>query len=331
MYNVSGTKQVTTQGNVTYDPYQAYLAQHRQQYGTNNNGFPEMSAEQYAAANAGNASNQLTRAPSTTSTVNTGSAYGTALQGSLDSLGQMSDATAANANLIGAGANNGTDLVDRSTFQPYMTAGTNAANEWQALAGVGPNALTPQQIQDKYLSSAGVQAQLNTGQQALNANFGSKGLTGSSSIMKALTEFGQGLASSKIGEAQDRLFQMAGLGANAANNYASQLNQNYSTNVNAQLQNRQLAQTAANYRGSIANGALQNQTGLLASLGHDTSSLATQASLARLQAIANSQQDVTSTSIKAPIKETSGQTMAGLGASSAGGALGTAAMLAFLL
>ena len=177
-------------------------------------------------------------------------------------------------------------------YNPYMQTGAAASQEAANLAGIGQNPMSSQDIYSRYLDNPAVAAQMNQGMQAINSNYGARGLTGSSAILKALNTFGQGVASQTIGQAQQNLFNLAGQGATAANQYASNLLQNYNTNINAQLQGQQNANSflntanqAALNQGQLAQGALTNQTSLMSQAAGNRASLATQASMARMNAL----------------------------------------------
>lgn len=266
--------------------------------------------------------------PDITTTVNSGSYAGDALQQALNALGGLSAGNTLPSYLGGPGSAAGGDVFQGQNYQPYINVGSAAAQEAGNLAGLGPNAYNSQEIYDRYLSNPAVQAQMQQGNNAVNSNFGAKGLTGSSAVLKALQEFGQNQAFSTIGEAQKNLYNLAGLGAQSASQYAANLLSNYNTNINAQLQNQNLAQQAATSRGQLSNQALQNQSALLAALGQGTNTTNTQASLQRQSSLANAlqQEQGHKVSISAPILETNAQTMMGVGAQGAGSLIGTGIM-----
>ncbi len=217
-----------------------------------------------------------------------------ALQGAYNALGTASSQYGNPAYLQGPGSAAGGDVVQGQNFQPYIQQGGAAMNQLASMSGLGQNPMSSQQMYEQYLNNPATQLQMQQGNNAINSNFGAKGLTGSSAIMKALNTFGQGVASQNIGAAQDNLFRMAGLGASSANQYASQLLGNYNTNVNAQQAGQVNAINAANSAGNLANTAMGQQSNLLAQLGANNAQLNTQASLARMSALANSRTEGTS-------------------------------------
>ncbi len=101
-----------------------------------------------------------------------------------------------------------------SYLNPYAGAGSAALDQ---LAGgnIGSN----------YQQSAGYQAQMEAGQNAINNQMAARGMGNSGAALKALTSYSQDLADQDYQQyyqnESNRLSQLAGMGQNAANNLAS--------------------------------------------------------------------------------------------------------------
>lgn len=224
-----------------------------------------------------------------------------ALQNASGQLGNVSgQASSAAGNATNLNLNNN---VSSNAYLPYMQTGSQANNQLASLLGLGSNPMSSQQIYDQYLNNPAVQLQMQQGNAAINANYGARGLLGSSELLKSLDSFGQGVAAQTLGQYQSQLYNLAGLGANAANQYASNLLSNYGTNIQAQLNAGQLqnsllntANSAAMNQGQLANTALAQQSNLAAQAAQAQAQLNTQASLARMSTTANSLMNQNSTS-----------------------------------
>jgi hypothetical protein len=180
--------------------------------------------------------------------------------------------------------------VDMSNYQPYMQNGGLASNELAALSGLGPNALNAQQINDRYLNSAAVQAQMAQGNNQINSNYSAKGLLGSGSLLKALQGFGQGLASQTIGSAQENLYKQAQLGSQTANQYAASLLNKYSTDVQGQNAARANQATLLNGQSSLYGQMNTNNSAystLLGSSAQNAATIGAQAAADRQSALVN--------------------------------------------
>lgn len=165
--------------------------------------------------------------------------------------------------------------VDMSNYRPYMDNGSLASNELAALSGLGPNALNAQQINDRYLNSAAVQAQMQQGNAQINSNYSAKGLLGSGSLLKALQGYGQGVASQTISSAQDNLYKQAQLGSQTANQYAASLLNKYSTDAQAQTAARANQATLLNGQSSLYGQMNTNNSAYSTLLGDSSNRIAT--------------------------------------------------------
>jgi len=183
--------------------------------------------------------------------------------------------------------------VDFSNYQPYMDTGAAASREAANLAGIGPNNYTSQQIYDRYLANPATQFQIDQGNRQINSNAAAKGMLGSGSILKALTSYGQGIASQGLGAAQQNLYNLAGQGANAANAYAASLLNKYSTDTQAASAAR-ANQTAligqqVNALGTNYNAA-NSQLGFLQSLTNTGANIQAQAANQRQSSLTGAAQ-----------------------------------------
>lgn len=181
--------------------------------------------------------------------------------------------------------------VDLSNYQPYMQNGALASNQLAAMQGLGANPMSAQQIENQYLNTAAVQAQMNAGNNQINNNYSTRGGLGSGAMMRALQSYGQGIAAQTIGSAQDRLAAQAGLGATTANQYAASLLNKYNIDQTAQTAYNQnqlgLLNAQTNAYGQQAQNA-SAQTGFLSSLANNNAQLQAQAAANRQSALVNS-------------------------------------------
>jgi len=201
------------------------------------------------------------------------------LQGSIDKSNQLIDQSTYTPG-----------SVDLSNYQPYMQNGGLASNELAALSGLGPNALNAQQINDRYLNSAAVQAQMQQGNNQINSNYSAKGLLGSGSLLKALQGYGQGVASQTISSAQDNLYKQAQLGSQTANQYAASLLNKYATDATAQAAARGNQTALLNGQSSLYGQMNTNNSayaGLLGDSSANAANIAANAANARQSALTN--------------------------------------------
>lgn len=186
--------------------------------------------------------------------------------------------------------------VDFSNYNPYMSMGSNAANELQALSGL--TGLNSQQIYDRYLNNSATQAQLDQGNRQINSNYAAQGLLGSGALLKALQSYGQDVATQGIGRAQQNLYNMTQLGAQAANQYTQGLLNKYQTDQQAALGG---LQNQANLYGQQVNllgqqnQAYNTQANFLANLAGTNAQLQAQAANQRQSSLANSATKYTQT------------------------------------
>lgn len=92
----------------------------------------------------------------------------------------------------------------------YLPTGANANAMQAALLGVGGDPAAANNAFQNYQNSTGYQFQLGEGQRAITSNNAAKGLLNSGATLKALTKYGQGLASSTF---NNYLQQLGGLSA----------------------------------------------------------------------------------------------------------------------
>lgn len=153
---------------------------------------------------------------------------------------------------------------DFSNYNPYMQAGANATNQMQNMLGIGTNPQSATDAMNAYLATPQMQNQMNVGMQAVNSGMSKGGLINSGAQAKALNQYGQGFASSNIGNYYSQLSNLASQGASAANNYASSLlsqsGQNatatsnaYNTQANLMGQQQQYYGTQAQTNQNAAN------------------------------------------------------------------------------
>lgn len=193
--------------------------------------------------------------------------------------------------------------VDLSNYNPYMNMGSLAANELSALSGLayatpkegamagydaeGRLILAPggvdvrpgmssADVYARYLNNPAVQAQMDLGNRQINANAAAKGMLGSGAILKSLQSYGQGIAAQGLGQAQQNLFNLAQLGSQSANQYASSLLNKYSTDTQAALASKQ---NQTNLIGQQANLLGTQQQGQASQLGFLQSLATTQANI----------------------------------------------------
>lgn len=161
-------------------------------------------------------------------------------------------------------------------LSPYANQGVAATNRMSALAGLSG----PEQQQSALASDPGYQFRMNQGVSALDRSAAARGMLQSGAQSKALTQYGQGLASGelnnafqRVGAVQNNSQQAAGALAslyqnqgttlsNLSSRQASQnqaLSQNTSNALGQYTMNAGNAQAAGyNNMGNAINGGLQN-------------------------------------------------------------------------
>lgn len=134
-----------------------------------------------------------------------GDLFGAGIQGNYDQ-------QAANQALTGFNY-----LSGNPAEQGYINNGGAANSQIAALLGVGsPGAVNGAQNAFKnYLGSTGYNFNLQQGQNAINGNMAAKGLLNSGATGKALTSYGQGLASNYFNNYIGQLSGLAGAGQTA--------------------------------------------------------------------------------------------------------------------
>jgi hypothetical protein len=116
----------------------------------------------------------------------------------------------------------------RTDLEPWRSSGGNALTVASNLSGAnGPEAA--QLARDDFFTSPGYQFRLDEGLRAVDAGAAASGMLRSGATLKAEQRFGEGLASQEFGDYYNRLYQLSGLGANAASatgGYEMQTGQN---------------------------------------------------------------------------------------------------------
>lgn len=135
---------------------------------------------------------------------------------------------------------------------PFMSTGTNALGQLNAelQPGFDWNSYLSNNPQYKFLQQRGIGA--------VDASASAGGTLNSGGTLKALEEFGQGLASSSINDIQNRQQNLAGIGLTAANALAG-VGTNYANAVSSNNNNA---------AGAIGNAALVNGNNQSALLGN---------------------------------------------------------------
>lgn len=143
-----------------------------------------------------------------------------------------SNATKSAANTEANAANRAADVQQniynqtRADLAPYLNTGTSALSSLAQLLGIGggsgagtgtgsgtgPNTSALETTLRNY---PGYQFSFDEGLRALNQSGASRGLLNSSSTIRNATQFGQGMASSVLGDYLSRLSSISGLGENA--------------------------------------------------------------------------------------------------------------------
>lgn len=113
---------------------------------------------------------------------------------------------------------------------PYPNQPRPAVPPGQPMPQPAPGAAPGAPNYSAFFQSPDYQFRMDQGVQALDRSAAARGRTNSGAQMKALTEYGSGLASSEFGNWWNRLSNLAGLGP-AANNATQQAGQNYANNA----------------------------------------------------------------------------------------------------
>jgi hypothetical protein len=148
----------------------------------------------------------------------------------------------------------------RAALSPWVAAGGGAIGKVTNLLGLGTLKTdggnyntygldpagakeTQQQALADFETSPGYQFRMDEGSKALDRSAASRGLLRSGAHQKAITAFGQGIASEEYGNYMDNLLAVSGLGGQAAssgNNTAANLTGNAADNI---------------FRGGVARGS----------------------------------------------------------------------------
>ena len=127
--------------------------------------------------------------------------------------------------------------------QPYIQSGDTANTALQGFLGLGGDPAASQKALNQYLNSTGYQFNLNQGLEAAQQNKASAGMLNSGSTLKALDQYGTGLADQYGQQYEQNLSEVANRGANSANALAGQ-GQSYANAVSSN--NNSAATTSAN-------------------------------------------------------------------------------------
>lgn len=157
------------------------------------------------------------------------------------------------------------NLTDQSIlgFNPYTQGGNTAYETYLGSLGLGGQGGYERAL-SSFRTSPGYDFRMDQGTQAVDRSAASRGMLGSGATLKALTQYGQGLADQEYGNWQNQLAGVANTGlqalgqqASLRDNQASRLFQGYSNIGNAQ------AQQSAGYLGALGQigGALIGNIG----------------------------------------------------------------------
>jgi hypothetical protein len=103
----------------------------------------------------------------------------------------------------------------QQTYQPQVEQGNKASSSIMALLGLGGDKAAADGAYNDYLGSTGYQNTLATGSQAITNNAAARGLLGSGSTLKRLTQFGQANSQQYFGDYISKLLGMTQNGQNA--------------------------------------------------------------------------------------------------------------------
>lgn len=106
-------------------------------------------------------------------------------------------------------------LKNNPFFNSYLSNGAGANSAIAALLGLGGDTAAANAAFNNYKNSTGYNFQLQQGQNAINSNSAAKGLLNSGATAKALTGFGQNLASTTFNNYLNQLSGLSSGGLNA--------------------------------------------------------------------------------------------------------------------
>ena len=166
---------------------------------------------------------------------------------------------------------------NKALIQPYVDRGNAAATELQGFLGLGGSPAASQAALSTYLNSTGYQFNKNEGVSAITGNKAASGLLDSGSTLKALDQFGTGLADQYGQQYATNLEGVSNTGVGAVNaltgagtNYANQVSTN--NNNAATAAGAASIANANNINGLIGNafnayGAIRGQSSFLGGSG----------------------------------------------------------------
>ncbi len=179
-----------------------------------------------------------------------------------------SHAASNNANIAAqtAAANNALQSqiyqANAANEQPYIGRGNTAGDALNGFLGLGGDPAATQKAFQDYLNSTGYQFDLGQGINAAQQNSASRGQLTSGGTLKALDEFGTGLAQTFGQQYATNLLDVSKLGAGSANALA-QTGQAYANASNTNSNSAATGQIAANNQSANAfSGALNTIGGL---------------------------------------------------------------------
>ena len=105
-------------------------------------------------------------------------------------------------------SNRAFDLM-QSTYAPQMSTGTRSNDLVASLLGVGGDPAAGAAALDNWNKSTGYDFLMDSGSRAITGNMASKGLLNSGATAKALTTFGQNLASTQFSGYLDKLLGLS--------------------------------------------------------------------------------------------------------------------------
>lgn len=107
-------------------------------------------------------------------------------------------------------------LTGKSGVQSYVDQGKSAEGDVSALLTGGPNSAAANSAFNNYLNSSGYQFQLKQGTNAITGSAAAKGILNSGATAKALTGYGQDLASTTFNNYLNQLGTVAERGLTAS-------------------------------------------------------------------------------------------------------------------
>lgn len=157
--------------------------------------------------------------------------------------------------------------IAQQVLSPYMAPGAAAQGRMSALAGLNGS----EQQQSALASDPGYQFRMTQGVNALDRSAAARGMLQSGAQQKALTQYGQGLASSELNNAFQRVGAVQGNAQQAAGALGN-LYQNQGTTlgnmaVRQSSQNQALSQNTSNALGQYSMAAGNAQAGAYNNMG----------------------------------------------------------------